>query len=63
MHCFCNKQFQSCFEPCYDSEVKCKVFIMKISLLFIQKKIHTKSFVLSLASVMRLIATWKWPIY
>ena len=28
---FCNRPFPSYFEPTYESEAKCKVFVMKIS--------------------------------
>ena len=54
-----NSIFTSCFEPHYDNETKCTVFIMKISFHSSanKPKFHTKSFVLSLAFIMRLKAT------
>ena len=59
-----NRPFRSCFEPHYESEAKCKVFIMKISCHSSAEKItfYMKSLVLSLAFIMRFTATRKWPI-
>ena len=52
-----NRPFPSCLEPHFESEAKCKVFIMKISF------IHTmKSFARSLAFIMRFTATRKWSV-
>ena len=59
-----NRPFPSCFEPHYESEAKCKVFVMKISFHSYANKtnFYTKSFALSLAFIVRLTATRKWPI-
>ena len=59
-----NRRFPSCFEPHYESEAKCKVFIHKIIFHSYANKtnFHMKSFALSLAFIMRLTATRKWPI-
>ena len=59
-----NRPFPSCFEPHYESEAKCKVFIMKISFHSHANKtnFHVKSFALSLAFIMRFTTTRKWPI-
>ena len=60
-----NGPFPSCFEPHYESEVKCKVFIMKISFHSHSNKTNfrVKSAALSLAFIMRLQQLdWKWPI-
>ena len=59
-----NRPFPSCFEPHYESEVKCKVFVMKISFHSSVNKtnFHMKSFALSLAFIVRFTATRKWPI-
>ena len=56
--------FPSCFETHYESEVKCKIFVMTISFLSYAKKtnFHMKSFALSLAFIVRFTATQKWPI-
>ena len=61
---FDNRPFPSCFEPHYESEAKCKVFVMKISCHSYANKtnFHMKSFVLSLAFIVRFTATRKWPI-
>ena len=58
-----NRPFPSCCEPHYESEAKCKVFNMKISFHSCANKTncHMKSFALSLALIMRLTATRKWP--
>ena len=59
------RPFPSCFEPHYESEQKCKVFIMKISFHSYAKKthmLHMKSFALSLAFITRFTATRKWLI-
>ena len=44
-----NRPFPSCFEPHYESEAKCKVFVMKISFLSNANKtnFHMKSFALA----------------
>ena len=57
-------EFLSCFEPHYESEAKCKVFVIKISRHSYPNKtnFHVKSFAFSLAFIVRLIATRKWPI-
>ena len=57
IHLF-NKPFPSCFEPHYESDVKCKVFIMKISFHSYANKtnFHMKSFAVSLAFKMRFTA-------
>ena len=59
-----NTPFPSCFEPYYESEAKCKVFVMKISFHSYANKtnFHMKSFPLGLAFIVRFIATCKWPI-
>ena len=59
-----NRPFPSCFKPHYESEAKCKVFIMKISFHLYANKtnFHMKSFELALAFIMRFTATRKWPI-
>ena len=59
-----NRPFPSCFEPHYESEAKCKVFVMKISFHSYANKtnFHMKSFALSLAFMVRFTATRKWPI-
>ena len=59
-----NRPFPSCRKPHYESEAKCKVFIMKISFHSYANKtnFHKKSFALSLAFIMRFTATRKWPI-
>ena len=60
----CNRQFPSCFETHYESEAKCKVFIVKISFHSYANKtnFHMKSFTLSLAFIVRFTTTRKWPI-
>ena len=59
-----NRPFPSCFEPHYESEAKCKVFVMKISFHSYANKtnFHLRSFALSLAFIVRFTATRKWPI-
>ena len=59
-----NEPFPSCVEPHYESEAKCKVFIMKISFHSYANKTNfqMKSFAFSLAFIMRFAATPKWPI-
>ena len=59
-----NSQLLSCFEPDYESEVKCKVFSMKISSHSNANKTNflTKSFALSLAFIMKFTATHKCSI-
>ena len=59
-----NGPFPSCIEPRYESEAKCKAFIMKISFHSYANKtnFHMKSCALGLAFIMRYTATWKWPI-
>ena len=54
----------SCIEPHYESEAKCNVFDMKIIFHSYANKtnFHMKSFALSLAFIVRFIATRKWPI-
>ena len=51
-------------EPHYESEAKCKVFVMKISFHSYANKanFHMKSLAPSLAITVRFIATRKWPI-
>ena len=58
-----NRPFPSCFEPRYESDASCIVFIVKISLHSYAKKtnLHMKSFALSLAFGMRFKDTRKWP--
>ena len=48
-----NRPFPSCLEPHYESEAKCKVFVMKISFHSYANKtnFHMKSFALSLAFI------------
>ena len=60
----CSRPFPSCFGPHYESEAKCKVFVMEISFHSHAKKpnFHMKRFALSLAFKMRFTATGKWPI-
>ena len=64
-----SRPFPSCFEPHYESEAMCKVFIMKISFHSNANKTdyHMKSFALSLAFIMKFIKWrhkmfkgWKW---
>ena len=52
------------FEPQYEREAKCNVFVMKISFHSYANKTNfqEKSFALSLAFVVRFTATRKWPI-
>ena len=59
-----NRPFPSCFEPHFQCETKCKVFIMKISYhsYAIKTDFHMKSFALGLAFIMRFTAIGKWPI-
>ena len=59
-----NRPFLSCFEPHYESEAKCKVFVMTISFHSYAKKTNfqMKSFALSLAFIARFTATRKWPV-
>ena len=54
-----NRSFTSCFEPHYESEAKCKVFIMKISYHSYANKtnFHIKSFTLGHGFKMKLTAT------
>ena len=54
-----NRPFPSCFEPHYESEAKCKGFLMKISFHSYANKtnFHLKSFALSLAFIMRFTGT------
>ena len=56
-----NRPFPSCFEPHYEREAPCIGF-MKTSFHSYANKtnFHMKSFVLSLAFVMRFKATRKW---
>ena len=56
-----DRQFPSCFELHYESEAKCTVFIMKISVHSYANKanFHMNCFTLSLAFTVR---TRKWPI-
>ena len=53
-----------CFEPHYEDEAKCKVFIMNTGFHSYANTtdFEMKSFVLSLAFIMRFTATRKWPI-
>ena len=59
-----NRPFQSCFEPHYESEAKCKVYIMQISFHSYANKtyFHMNNFVLSFAFITKLTATRTWPI-
>ena len=59
-----NRPFASYFELHYESEAKCKVFVMKISFHSYENitNFHMKSFALSLAFIVRFSATRKWPI-
>ena len=59
-----NRPFPSCFEPHYESEAKCQVFVMKISFHSYANKtsFRMKSFALSLAFIVRFTATRKCPI-
>ena len=59
-----NRPFPSCFEPHFESEAKCKIFVMKISFHSRANKtnFHMKSFALSLVSKVRFTVTRKWPI-
>ena len=59
-----NRQFPNCFQPHYESEAKCKVFVMKISFHSYANKInfHMKSFALSVAFIVRFTATRKWQL-
>ena len=56
-----NRPFPSCFEPHYESDSKWKVFVMKISFHSYANKTNfqMKSFALSLAFIVRFIATRK----
>ena len=38
-----NRPFPSCFEPDYESEAKCKVFVMKIIISYCSDAIFTYS--------------------
>ena len=57
-----NRPFPSYFEPHYESEAKCKVFVMKISFHSYANKpnFHMKSSALSLAFIVRFTAIRKW---
>ena len=59
-----NRPFPSCRKPHYESEAKCKVFIMKIRFHSYTNKnnFHKKGFAVSLAFILRFTATQKWPI-
>ena len=59
-----NRSFPSYFEPHYESEAKCKVFIMKISFHSYANKtnFHMKTFALTLAFIMRFTVPRKCPI-
>ena len=59
-----NRPFPSCLKPNYESEAKCKVFVMKISVHSYANKtnFHMKSFAFGLAFIGRFTATQKWPI-
>ena len=59
-----NRPFLSCFDSHYESEAKCKVFVMKISFHSYANitNFHMISFALSLAFIVRFKATRKWPI-
>ena len=61
---FFNRPFPSCFEPHYESEAKCKVFVMKSSFHSYANKtnFHMKRFALSLAFIVRFTAIRKWSI-
>ena len=56
-----NRPLPICFEPHYESEAKCKVFVMKISFYSYANKtnFHMKSFASSLAFIVRFTATRK----
>ena len=60
-----NRPFPSCFEPPYENEATCNVFVMKISFHSYANKTnyHMKRFALRLAFLVRFTATRKWPIY
>ena len=60
-----NRPFPSCFEPHYESEAKCKVFVMKISFYSYANKtnFHMNSFAFSLACIVRFTATRQWSIH
>ena len=63
-YAFVNKPFPSCFEPHYESEAKCKVFVLEISFHSYANKtsnFHMKNFALSLAFIVKLRLTRKWP--
>ena len=58
-----NRPFPSCFEPHYESEASCIVFIMKISFIHMQtSNFHMKSSALSLAFAIPFKAPRKLPI-
>ena len=59
-----NRPFPSCFEPHYESEAKCKVFVKEISFHSYANKtnFHMNSFAFSLACIVRFTATRKWSI-
>ena len=59
-----NRPFPSSLEPHYESEAKCKAFVMKMSFHSYANKtnFHMKSVALSLAFIARLTATRKWAI-
>ena len=59
-----NRPFPSCFEPHYESEAKCKVFVRKIYFHSYANKTYFsyEKFALSLAFIVRFTATRKWPI-
>ena len=56
------RKFHSCFEPHYESEAKCKVFIMKDSFHSYKTNFLIKSFAFNLVFIMRFTATRKWPV-
>ena len=59
-----NRPFPACCEPHFESEAKCKAFIIKISYHSYANKanFYNTNFVLSLAFIMRFTAARKWPI-
>ena len=58
---YATRPFPSCFEPCYECEASCIIFVMQNSFHSYANKtnFHIESFALGLAFVMRFTATQK----
>ena len=59
-----NKPFPNSFQPPFQSEARCEVFVMKISFIHIEIRTnyHNKNFALRLALKDRLMGARKWPL-